>query len=75
MIGLKRLSAIKCHSRTCDKAPTVVVYWPGQTCEMCAECAARALNVAQAMGFVLTVSALPVREEGRGNGIPDASSD
>ena len=55
---------MSCTSITKDGSPcpnqaVCTVFWPGQTCEKCAACALRCLEVASAMEFALTVRPYP----------------
>jgi hypothetical protein len=47
----------KCGTKGCDARALFVVFWPGQTIELCRPCALRALEIAKVMGFVLDVRA------------------
>lgn len=50
---------VKCGTKTCDKQAVGVVHWPGnQPLPMCHGCGLRATNIAQAMGFTLSVESL-----------------
>lgn len=46
---------MKCGTVTCDAARLYRIHWPGKTIELCKPCALRAANIADAMGFTLTV--------------------
>ena len=46
---------MKCGSVNCDHAAWFKVFWPGQTIDMCVDCAERAEKIAEAMGFKLHV--------------------
>jgi len=52
----------KCATVGCSSTAKLRVFWPGQRRDFCADCAKRAVHVAQAMGFGLSFSAIP-REE------------
>jgi hypothetical protein len=45
-----------CRSAGCTAPAAWVVHWPGQTTEMCDDCAVRARGVAEAMGFELATT-------------------
>jgi hypothetical protein len=47
-----------CRSWNCEREATRMVFWPGQTTELCDNCASRAQSTAEAMGFVLEVRPL-----------------
>ena len=49
---------MKCGTASCTSFPTIRVFWPGQTRDMCAECALRAKGIAEAMGFALSVAVI-----------------
>lgn len=49
----------ECGTKTCNSQATHEVFWPGQTLSMCNPCKVRSEEVAAAMGFPLTVRALP----------------
>lgn len=52
---------MRCHTKSCDKLPTIKVYWPSEPMfVMCSDCANRALGVSQAMGFHLVVEPMEV---------------
>lgn len=60
---------MRCRTKDCEKMPAFIVYWPGQTSTMCADCTLRAKGVAETLGFHLPVHPLnpigiQVRNEG-----------
>jgi hypothetical protein len=48
-----------CGQETCLEDAAFVVHWPGRTLKLCARCKDRALRIAEAMGFALTVEPIP----------------
>ena len=54
---------MKCATHDCMDDAAIRAYWPGQTKDFCVPCAMRAVNVAEAMGFQLSV--VPIVEPGQ----------
>lgn len=52
---------LKCCSSYCHAAAAFIVYWPGQTKNMCAKCCGRATQIGTAMGFDLQSRPIPPR--------------
>jgi hypothetical protein len=50
--------ARKCDTASCETDATTRVYWPGQGVDLCARCALRAANIAEAMGLQLAAEPL-----------------
>lgn len=67
------MSWTKCKTATCNDLATVRVFWPGQTSDMCAQCALRAKGVAAAMGFPLSVAIIVPPDRESGDSIPAAA--
>lgn len=44
-----------CNTIKCDNIAEYIVFWPGNTRNMCMECAVRAIRVANYMDFILDV--------------------
>lgn len=49
---------IQCDTNACTAIATAVAHWPGESRRFCEPCAKRALHIATAMGFKLSVSPL-----------------
>jgi len=47
-----------CGTKACDDEATVRVFWPGQTGDHCGTHALALANLAEHMGFALTLQAL-----------------
>lgn len=54
----------KCESKNCGAVAVAVVHWPGRSLRMCERCNARAVEVAAAMGFVVSSGGLTEDQRG-----------
>ncbi len=45
----------KCQTESCQRAANTRVFWPGKLTRMCIPCAARAMRLADTMGFQLII--------------------
>jgi hypothetical protein len=51
-----------CSTRQCPSTPVYLAHWPGRDVELCQRCTAKALIIADTLGFTLSVER--IRESG-----------
>ena len=58
VIPLPRVVAPVCDTVDCNEKAMALAHWPGDSRKFCEQCAKRAVGIAHAMGFKLSVSPL-----------------